>query len=102
MDLEICKKCKNFPDFYLLDYKREGKFYFIGINRKTSSYNFCSSNCVVSYETIKINKDLMRNINESMVVVKERDLFVKNNKVFPDESCPYYCEHKLIEWNKIQ
>lgn len=103
MNIDICKKCKMYPDYFLHQfykgYKKDiVKHYFYGYkNPENEKTNFDE----ITYPCLIIetsNKDYF-SIGEKPKFLPEEIFSHKN--IEPDkEQCPYYIEHQIQNWNK--
>ena len=92
MNLDICKKCNETCAFYFLKDDKNKHF----IKPFYSKPLMMFSNIIIKHsnKTGKFNKIKSRIKNE--LEVNDLNLISANLS----EECPYYIEHKLMEWNK--
>ena len=100
MNIDICKNCKKRPDFYQVDFIENQIMRLEGI--KISGNYKMITNCYLHIT----DKELIDKIEEKLIPLKsgEFQVFkpeeVYNNKNEVDETCCYYAEHQLNDWNK--
>ena len=95
MNIEICKNCPNFPEYYEFREKCKNELIFHGKRKLNTGYSdkFAREvSCVVIHKGIKLDG--------YMVIKYKPEKLLNRSKIVPTEGyCPYYVEHKLNEWN---
>lgn len=102
MNPEICKRCKMKPDFYRVDFIENQIMRLEGL--KVNNDYTISRICYLHIT----DKEQIDKIEEEMVsltfkegefqIFKPEEVYNKNNEV--DETCCYYAEHQLNDWNE--
>lgn len=108
MNIEICKKCQNYPKFYLIGGHNKDKIDFFGYQDMKNGGTRLS--CIVSYNGTKLvqkinnncdKKNIANIIKKHIIPTAKIENFLKNRRVIPNKTvCPYYTEHLMSEWNK--
>ena len=101
MNLEICKRCKRKPNFYRVDFIENQIMRLEGL-KVNNDYTMS----IACYLYIK-DKEQIDKIEEEMISLTfkegEFQIFkpeeVYNNKNEVDETCCYYAEHQISDWN---
>lgn len=93
MNIEICKKCKMYPEYFIKQHDLDNKkniHYFYGYNKKY--FEECDAwPCIIIEKSSK---------NYSRDDFSVDEIFSHKN-IKPDKrSCPYYLEHQISDWNK--
>ena len=99
MNIEICKKCQNYPKFYL--YMPDGKDKIGLLGYQEIKNDSTRLSCIVSYNGIKQDKNIANWIKKHSMPTVKIENFLKDRRVIPNKTvCPYYTEHLMSEWNK--
>lgn len=108
MNIEICKKCYNYPKFYLLGGSSKDKIDFFGY-KDIEERSGTRLSCIVSYNGTKLvqkindnyDKNIANLVKKYTIPTAKIEIFLKNRRVVPIETiCPYYTEHLMSEWNQ--
>ena len=96
MNLEICKKCPNYPDWYELVSQDKFELVFQGCKNMGKSENFrVLNNCMVKHVG-RSGTDysyMFKRFRPEFLLSKPRIRLMK-------EFCLCYAEHVMSEWNE--
>ena len=96
MNIEICKNCPNYPDWYELVSQDKFGLVFQGCKKMGETGNFRV-----------LNKCMVKHVGRSgtdysyMFAKFRPEILLNKPRVKPiKESCPCYAEHVMSEWNE--
>ena len=94
MNLEVCEKCPNYPDWYELVEQDKVYLFFMGYKKnKEFEKSVVQTNCLV--KLFRSGTDYSYMITK----FKPESLLNKPRIRLMKEICPCYAEHQLNEWN---
>lgn len=96
MNKKICEKCEvRYFNLYSII---NGSMYFAGYNYYGKMICQCQTD---DKNTIsKYSDHLISNIIDNKSEIITATEILSDNTIEPSSCCPYYVEHKLIEWNE--
>ena len=96
MNIEICKKCLNYPDWYELVSQNRFELVFQGCKKMGKSENFRVLNKCMVKHIGRSGTDysyMISRLRPEFLLSKPRIRLMK-------EFCPCYAEHEMSKWNE--